>query len=665
MGEELYGTNFEASYSDINASGVNAFGNNNTIHHISYQGQPPAKPIIRDLVGVPDLLKVYAGAAADSKLSALLHERSTACLTGRPNTGRFSTACVALARRHSADRVHEVLLPEEVGPEALHRAADSLAEGHGYVLRLPGDRHVEAMRLLAEVFRQRSASLLLIRDDDSRAGSRHSAEVPHRGPDPVAVFRRHLQNHLRDRADLSDEENERQVETYLQHEDLGAALESTYGPREVVPLATAVADRHPADDDALAEIVGISQPRRRARAAEILRSEVVGGERRPHRADQHERAFRIGYAVFAWQPLHYVFEAAGLLLKEIDGQAKRPDWGRMALQYPVSELLGPLDVDWRKGREAARSRGGVSRSAWLHDGAMRGAIIDEAWHEFDSTRPAILKWLDTLVASDDEPVRRAAAEAAGLLAHHDFDRVCTDLIDGWASAPRPRSRQAAARAIVAADMGGNVHHLVRRKVRDWAGGYRNYQRDAAALVYASGLQQPDLSWSLADLRRIAEDQMQQHTYAVAESVYQLYIHSPDRAHQIIFELARWSDERQLQRHACNALLTLASRAVDDLRSAPPDLMTKLAASQVDAADLARLWQVSLLATLSSRRAWRIFGQWLHKADSDESFRKSIGALVTDLAAVPALRHRLQFHLVRLTEFQNGLPGWLENAMREW
>ncbi|MFC7710506.1 hypothetical protein [Micromonospora lupini] len=665
VGEELYGTSFEANYSRVHARGANAFGNHNTIHYITYQGQPAAKPFIRDAVEVPDLLAVYTGTDSDSELTALLDQRSTACLTGRPNTGRFSTACAALARRHDAKRVREVLLPEEIKAEALHHAADSLMTDHGYVLRLPGNGHVEAMRVLADIFRQRSASLLLIRNDESRARNRHSAEVPHRGPDPVAVFRRHLQHQLCNRADLSEEESERHVETYLLHPDLTASIERTYRPLEVVRLAKDVANRHPADQEALADIIGMSQPSRRARAAEILRSEATGGDRRPRRADQHERAFRIAYAVFAQQPLHYVFEAASLLLEEIDGQANRPDWGRMALQHPVSELLGPLDVDWREGQEAVRARGGVSRSAWLRDAALRGAIIDEAWHEFDSTRPAILKWLDTLVAFDEELVRRAAAEVAGLLAHHDFERVCTDLIDGWASSPKPRTRQAAARAIVAADMGGQVHHLVRRKVQEWTGGHRNYQRDAAALVYASGLQQPDLSWSLADLRRIATDRMQQHTSAVAEGIQQLFNHFPDRVDEVVSELARWSDDRQLRRHAGNALLSLTQRTVDDLPNAPFDLMTKLAASQVDADDLARLWRVSLLASRTSRQAWPIFGQWLHKADSDDTFRKSISALVTDLAADPALRRRLQFHLVRLTEFQSGLPTWLENAMREW
>ncbi|MFF0659430.1 hypothetical protein [Micromonospora tulbaghiae] len=349
-------------------------------------------------------------------------------------------------------------------------------------------------------------------------------------------------------------------------------------------------------------------------------------------------------------------------MEEIDGQANRSDWGRMALQHPVAELLGPLKVDWQEGKEINRLHGGSSRSAWLHDGAMRGVIIDEAWHEFDSTRPALLKWLDRLVASDDEPVQRSAAQAAGLLAHHDFERVCADLIDAWAASSRDRVRQAAAWAMVAADMGGQVAHLVRRQIREWAGGHRNYQRDTAARVYASGLQQPDLSWSLADLRRIAEDQMQQHTRMVALGVYQLY--APHRADRIIFELTQWSDDRQLQRHAREALLCLAEIPADDSPGGPPDLMTRLATHEVDGQAIAHLWRLALLTSDSSERAWARFGQWLSHADSDESFRKSAVALINDLTTLPALRRRLPFCLGRLSAFEDGLPGWLESAMRE-
>ncbi|MEV4628276.1 hypothetical protein AB0J90_18575 [Micromonospora sp. NPDC049523] len=664
VGEELYGTQFSAAYSRINARGVNALGNNNTIHIVNDTGKPAAKPLIRDLVGVSDLLAVYAETAADEELGRKLGQRSTACLAGRPHTGRFSTACVALARRHGRDRVHEVLLPGDVAPEVLNRAGGSIKEDHGYVLRLPGNGHGQVMRLLADLFRRRSASLLLIRHDDSPASARHSAEVQHRHPEPLAVFRAHLGHYLRDKLKLTDEESAQHMRGYLHHSDLIDTLHGSYGPREVVPIAEAIGQSHPADDGTLTEILRRSQPRRRARATEILRSNANANDasRRPRRTDQHERAFRLAYAIFAWQPLHYVFEAAGLLLEEIDGQAKRADWGRMALQHPVAELLGPLDVDWQEGREATRSRGGSSRSAWLHDGAMRGVIIDEAWHEFDSTRPALLKWLDTLVSKDDEPMQRAAAEAAGLLAHHDFARVCADLIDDWAASPKRRLRQAAAWAMVAADMGGQVSHLVRQQIRDWAGGHRNYQRDAAAYVYASGLQQPDLSWSLADLRRIAQDPMQQHTHAIAEGVYQLY--APHRADQIIFELARWSADRQLQLHAGAALLKIATVPANNSPGGGADLMVRAAHHEVDGQDLVRLWQVALLTSDLSRQAWATFEQWLTTAHTDDNLRKATAVLVTDLAALPTLRRRMTFRLAQLSQFRDGLPDWLDAAMRK-
>lgn len=665
VGAELYGDRFSAVYSRLGISGVGAVGVGNTIRIVNNLGPPSARPVIADLVGITDLLKVYVSTSADEGLARKLDELSAAGLGGRPYTGRRSTAIVALARRHGPDRVHEILLPDGVDPGELSRAGDSIKKDHGYLLQLPGDKHGRTIRMLAGPFRRHGASLLLIRDDDSRAGARPGTEVPHRPPDPVAVFRAHLRHHLCDGLGLTEEESNRVVDGYLQHDGLTTDLHSCYGPQEAVSIAEAVGAVRPADDDAMAQVLARSQPRRRAHAAEVLGTDrsstgETGTGRRPRRIDQHERAFRITYAVFARQPLHYTFEASALLLEEIDGQAKRIDWGRMALQYLVAELLGPLKVDWHESRDATNSPGGSSRSAWLRDGAMRGAIIDEAWHEFDSTRPALLEWLNKLVAASDEPMQRAAAEAAGLLAHHDFDRVCTDLVDNWAASPKPQLRQAAAWAMVAADMGGQVGHLVRRRIRDWAGGGRNYQRDTAARVYASGLQQPDLSWSLADLRRIAQDPMQQYTYSVAQGIRQLYTaHTADR---IVTELVTWSEHRQLQPHAAHALLELAEQVDDDSPGGVPDLLARAAALEVDSGALVRLWRLALLSPVRSRSAWHRFERWLTSADTDETVRKVVASLVADLAAVPSLRRRMQFRLDRSPHFDGGLPEWLEAAM---
>src|SRR5688572_17597251 len=118
---------------------------------------------------------------------------------------------------------------------------------------------------------------------------------------------------------------------------------------------------------------------------------------------------------------------------------------------------------------------------------MRGAILDVAWHEFDNTRPALLRWLQRLVERGDDTERRAAADVAGLLAHHDFDQVYARLVDRWAGSPSGRQREAAARVAVTAARGGQVTQRVRARVRDWVHGGRAFQRDTAARVYASGL----------------------------------------------------------------------------------------------------------------------------------------------------------------------------------
>ncbi|MDG4766450.1 hypothetical protein O7632_20440 [Solwaraspora sp. WMMD406] len=665
VGAELYGDGLSASYSGLRIGGVGAVGMGNTIKIVYNLGRPSGRPVITDLVGVTDLLTVYVPTAADDELARKLSERSAVCLAGRPDTGRFSTALVALARRHGPDQTHEILLPDDVEPGVLTQASDrTLKKDHGYVLRLPGDTHSRVIPMLADLFRRREASLLLIRDDEGRVGGRSGAEVTHHPPEPVAVFHAHLHRHLRAMPRSSEPDREHAVSRYLQHEKLTAALHSCYGPQEVVFIAEAVWAAHPAGSEDIERILDNSQPRRRVRAAEILATNQDGtGHRRQRRIDQHERAFRIAYAVFARRPLHYVFEAASLLLEEIDGQAKRVDWGRMALQYSVSELLGPLlQVDWQESRDATNSPGGSSRSAWLRDGAMRGAIIEVAWHEFDSTRPALINWLNTLATRGDEPMQRAAAEAAGLLAHHDFLRVCTELVDEWAASPKRRLRQAAAWTMVAADMGGQVGHLVRRRVRSWAGGRRNYQRDAAARVYASGLRQPDVSWSLADLRRIAQDPMQQHTRTVAKGVRQIYtVHS---AEHIIGELVNWSQDRQLQPHAAYALIEVAEHVDDDSRGDVPDLLIRFAAQQIDGGGLVRLWRLALLSPGLSQRAWHTFGQWLARADADDTVRKAVASLVADLAADPSLHRRMEFNLAQLPRFDSGLPRWLDVAMRK-
>jgi hypothetical protein len=645
-------------------NGPTNIGDHGTIHNHVYAGRL-RKPIIRDLPHVAEMVRTYAPASADVGLDRALDRRSTACLTGPADTGRYTTACSALARRRDAAKVHEILLPLNEGPECIERNESLLAAGHGYVLRLPGDGHTRAMRLLDDVFRRTGCSLVLVKDSDQRGGALSSAEVAHCKPSASEVFSRHLAKLLQQDTPMEPDAIAAYVARCRHWKDLQAMLAKTYGPREVIAIAREVARVRPDDDDAMAAVLAVSQPERRARASRALLPSAPGERWSHHRTGQHERAFRISYAAFCHQPLHDVFTATGWLLEEIDGESRRPDLGRLALEHPISELLGPeLSADWRDAQEEAAPIPGTSRAAWLRDTAMRGAILDVAWHEFDNTRPALIHWLARLVREGEKPMQAAAAEVAGLLASHDFDRVHDELIDPWAASPRRDVRQAAARTAVLAAYSGQVAVLVRRKVREWVDS-GSHKRDTALRVYATGLLQPYLGWNLVDLHRIAGDRLQRRSHLIAEAVNQLY--TPERLGWLVSEVADWvrvgrTGKADLSHpHAALAFLALAARS-EDLGTLP-EMLLQLGTAEVSVADVVPLWRTALLDGRSSGAGWARLGEWLRHADIDESLRKATGNMLGELAQQPPLRRRLEFSLRHEWDGREGVPAWITTAMR--
>lgn len=660
VGEELFGANYTGNTS----YGPAAYGNYNTVTTNNF-APPRPKATFRHLDHVSALMRQYAEADGDNRLDLVLtgNANPVVCLTGPRNSGRFSTACAGLARRYAPDRVCEIVLPAGGTPHWLPDQRKELLAGYGYILRLPDDGHTDVMRALGALFLECPSHLVLIRDEGAQEHELHRAEVQHRQPDPIEVFRKHLAYRLKPADELPAATRDDLVDGYLRLEELRSELNLTYGPREVVAIAELFGQGHPVGTQERDEILSATQPRRRRRASRILLPPEDAGPDRRHRAMQHERAFRIAYAVFRGKPLHYVFESANWLLTEIDGAALRPDWGSMVLRHAVRDLLGPeLLGDWLKSRDIGMSASGSSRSAWIHDGGLRGAILDVAWHDFDSTRPALLKWLNRLVQSGDSVMLRAAAETAALLAHHDFDLVHKALIDDWAASPRRLVRQAAAWADTIADMGGQVGHRVRGKVRDWCHGGSNYRRDAAARAYASGLQQQDVNWSMKDLRRIAADGMQRREYAVAEAINQLY--EPERAGWLIAELADWTESPDVRIHAARGLLTLARRSERGPADGDPDLLLRLVRGEVPGWRVAQIWRLALVHPSMAESAWSILATWLRRADEVPRFRPAVADLLGLLADGDRLRRRTTFYLSRVWQAPDELPQWVRLVLEE-
>jgi len=653
--EELFGARYTGPttvgptqsgthFTDTTTVGPTQFGTHNTMNN--YNGEKPLDPIIGEIPGVDGLLAVYAPADADEALDVLLAERSTLCLLGPRNSGRFSTAVAALARRYGSDHVHEVVLPTGVPPERLSGTPDLVAGNSGFVLRLAEDDHLAAMRRLVPLYRSRNSSLLLVKEGRLRQWGRHGGEVSHRAPDPIAVFNNHL-GPLPPAVYLTVEEFRGVVDT---------ELKATYGPKECVALATAITVKQPSNLEALHAILQHSQPKRRERASDIMLPKPDGSVGR-RRASQHERAFRLAYAVFRRRPLHYVFEATDLLLHEIDSAALRQDWGNMALQHPVQQLLGEgLEDDWLAACEPGAERIGSSRTAWIRDPGLRGAIIDVAWHDFDGTRRPLLRWLDRLVRENDEVMQRAAAEAAGLLADLDFARVYKDLIDDWAKSPRKAVRQAAAWALTYSAKGGDAAPKVRAKLREWCSGNHKYQHDTAARVYASGLEQTFLGWSMLDLLRIAEDPMQEPRHAVAAAVNQLYL--PERSRWILDELAGWPPAAPFRVHVARAIVALTSRIESASFDGRPDLLQRIVEGQVDPGGLGHLWRGAFFDSACASEAATTLASWIRYADGNDDVRAHVVALLDAIITTPANRRRVTFYLTRAPELGNGIPEWL-------
>jgi hypothetical protein len=647
-GRELFG----ALFAGLTAFGPAQFGSHNEMHN--YLGAKPVDPIISPLPGIGDLLAVYAPAAADRELDDLLEQRPTVCLAGPRNSGRYSTARAALARRYGTDRIYEIALPAERSPHVLVEKPERLPDGCGFILRLSGDDHLETMRILADLFRRRNASLLLIKDDEPGRGHRHGAMVRHCPPDLTDVFQKHLAVRL--------PAPERGLIDRYVTEEVRDELKATYGPKESVALAEAIAEARPGDEQILRGILERSQPRRRERAAVILLPGRNDAGVRGRRSSQHERAFRVSYAVFYRRPLHYVFEAADWLLREIDSAALRPEWGSMALQHAVHDLLGEgLMQDWTDGREPGRAGPGFTRSAWMRDEGLRGAIIDVAWHEFDGTRRSLLHWLDRLVLDGDSTMRRAAAETAGLLVHYDFEQVHEALVDMWAASPRPDVRQAAAWTMTLSDMADDIGPKIRAKLSQWCSGAKNYQRDTAARVYASGLEQPVLSWSMLDLARVAGDRLQRRRHVVAEAVNQLY--RPERAEWLLTELNNWSCAAPLQVHAARALLALAARTEQEAADGRPDLLQRLAKGDIGARHLGRLWLVAFCEADTAAAAAAGLGRWIRYAQAHPDGRPLVRALLDEIGTAPARWRRVRFYLKQSAGFTNGLPEWTSEESR--
>ncbi|GIF14917.1 hypothetical protein [Actinoplanes teichomyceticus] len=638
--EEILGADYDRqTWQHTTANDPAQFGNHNTQHNTRNYFSPRRRPTFPRPPEIDLIQDCYATTGVESRLSHPIGGGATVCLTGKPGTGRFSTACKALIQRFGPTRISEIQPPPDQTPgDAVHEIV-ALKRRHGYLIRMrDGDPEQVVSRLGSILSEARSLLILICDAEDGASPYSAGAEVRHTTPDPYQVFRVHAQY-------LHPDPTE-----YLTMVHDGVRLPPR--PREVADLAKEALRM--SVPDARKFLLEHDRDTMFREARQIL--DAPGGEEggRRRRLRQHRRAFRISYAASGGQPIGQVFTVTGKLLTALDEESGWAELGRTALEHSVEDLLGDrLAASWREG--------GPSRVARL-DRRLVVPIFDVVWHEFDHTRPALIAWLNTLVEGDNQ-ARETAIRVAAVLARVDFDEVSQHIIDAWSGHKRVRFRWAAARVVVILS---SAHHLRARvlpMLDDWVWGRTNNRRDTAAYAYASGLRQSDPRWNLTDLRRIAEDPLQRWSGVIAGAVRRLM--EPELAGLIVSTLATWIREdeppRRVTGHAARALLRMANVPADHRWNSPPMLLRALADRSVQPHDLGPLWYAALLGDRTKTPAWQALLDWLRHANEDATLRKAAVDLLNEMAAkAPPLRRRLLLCLER-----PGAPDWIATLIEEW
>jgi hypothetical protein len=261
-----------------------------------------------------------------------------------------------------------------------------------------------------------------------------------------------------------------------------------------------------------------------------------------------------------------------------------------------------------------------------------------------------------MVRQGDDVMRRTAADAAALLMSHNFELALRLLIDDWAKSPRWAVRQVAAWSVASAAIGSEVDQKVRDRVRKWIRESARC-RDTAARVYASGLRQPYVQWTMRDLLQIAEDKGQLRNAVVAEALSELF--DRDYAGPFVAEIALWLREgvsAQVGVHLARASLKLFERD-DEQHPGSPDLLALVVDKSVAVEDVETLWRHILYESDTIAGAWRRLVVWTKSAGENQELQFPITELLQRLSTDPSTRRRLSFYLTQAWRGE-GLPRWV-------
>ncbi|MEV4507463.1 hypothetical protein AB0K00_00695 [Dactylosporangium sp. NPDC049525] len=599
---------------------------------------------------VLERIHTYTATPSPDRLVELLTRRPVAYLTGSAGSGRVTAALVGLARTHAPDRITQLHL---VGDEPIHAYLSDrnlLRPDHGHIVELARTAELEPSELAQLSMLARGARAAVVFVGVTDASSRQLVEyhVEHVPPDPREVFLLWLERWLGDRGrcvgactacegDCVRSYVERCRTEHVEHLSVRTMADA-------VRFAADFAEHTP-DGAAAADLLA-DRAALRGKAVKLLEAApahdgAAGDGHRARRLAQHRRAARLAFAVFHGYPLTRVFEATGALTQRIDEAAGRASGDRTVLEHSLETLLD--DIRHEPTTNLAGTVGAARIARLRQPGLVRG-LLDVAWHDYDTARQPLLRWLDDLVETDDV---RPVAAAAGLLCEYDFEQIRRDLLDRWAASGSRSRRQAAALACELAVHNPDLAARVLTCVAEWVE-QAGHRRDTAVRTYATNTFRRRYPLdALAVLERAACDDMQRTSNAIPVGVRGIY-HTNGAA--VMQRLVRWPDSpiANLRTMASRCLLQLADVDSDAIgeaaTSAWPALLRQTATGDVSIADHAGLWPGALLNPVTARQAWSVFERWVGLAADDPDLAGVLCELLNHVLQGGPINRRASFYL---------------------
>ncbi|MFG2051709.1 HEAT repeat domain-containing protein [Micromonospora sp. NPDC048935] len=639
---------------DVRVQGQNATGHGavaiGTVNVTAARSDGAGRVWFETLVeaGVHETASGYASTPSDRRLDRHLHQHHLVCLSGPVGSGRFTSATLAVARRHGFNRVC-VLGVERLSD--LLGAGVSLPAGHGYVVELSEVvlRAVDGFTLVALAARAATSgtTVVLVGDFSQRKHDFVSHVVDHRPAPATEVFRAQLRHQLRGRCVgwCTDTCDGRCLERYVDLDCVGHPLLSAYlagepRPSEVLKVVAALSPTAPKAGALAVRLEQFLPLQLRERAVEIL-DVRRRGEETDGFTDEEVRAFRLSCAVLAGQPVAEIHEAAQRLARQ--GFPEMTPIGAPLRGSAIDMLLGQALGQAVTRVPDGRVPGGCRIDFPAGSESIRSALLDVAWTDWWSPGQ-LLDWLADLIRADLPPVRQAAAGAIGWSATRDV-RAALHTVGELARDRRAGVRQAAAIVLVAMAMQPMLRLRVRAELDQWAAGPAAHLQDTVARAYSLGLARlwPDVA--LAQLRQVARARMQRRNNSVVRGLVEVYENG--HAASVVPALVDWaaSADPEVQLHAARTLRVLADRWAEPPREHWPQLLHLVDQKVIRLADLAGLWAVALSLPRTAYRTWRTLGFWLDRADRQPAVAGHCLDLVRHLiAGEPALRHRLDHQL---------------------